>query len=152
MKNRARARRRRENDRKDTERKRRGCRIWDLYILLSQIFAFFLIYSFYRYQISRIKRSKIKYRIRIPISEYSYPRTRFHGESIHVAYNNALSENRAKSVYRRLSNFGRASTIPWIFSLSQFYMLPTRYRLYDRYIRYDFISNPKFVNSSVNSW
>jgi hypothetical protein len=152
MKNRARARRRRGNDEKDIKRGRRECRIWNLYISSSQIFIFFLIYSFYRYQISHIKRSKIEYRIRISISEYSYPRTRFHGESIHIIYNNALLENRAKSVYRKLSNFERVSTILWIFLLSRFHIFPTRCRLYDRYIKHGFISNFKFINFSVGSW
>jgi hypothetical protein len=69
----------------------------------------FLIYSFCRYQISRIKRSKIEYRIRILISEYLYPRTRFYGENIYVIYNNILSENRTKSVYKRLPNFDRVN-------------------------------------------
>jgi hypothetical protein len=152
MKNRVRARRRRGNDEKDTKRKRREYRIWDLYTSSSQIFAFSLIYSFCRYQISRIKRSKIEYRIRISISKYLYPRARFHGENIYITYNNALSENRAKSVYRRLSNFGRASTVLWIFLLSRFHMLPIRCRLYDRYIKYGFIFNPKFVNFLVSFW
>jgi hypothetical protein len=152
MKNRARARRRRENDRKDIKRKRRECRIWNFYVLSSQIFAFSLIYSFCRYQISRIKRSKIKYRIRISISEYLYPRTRFHGENIYIIYSNILSENRAKSVYKRLSNFGRVNTVLWIFSLSRFYIFSIRYRLYNRYIRHGFVSNSEFVNFSVGSW
>jgi hypothetical protein len=151
MKNRIRARRRRGNDRKDIERRYRKCRIWDLYTLSSQIFAFSLIYSFYRYQISRIKRSKIEYRIRISITEYLFPRARFHDENIYVIYSNILSENRAKSAYRRLSNFGRVSIILWIFLLSRFYILLIRCRLYDRYIKYDLIFNLKFVNFLVDS-
>jgi hypothetical protein len=152
MKNRARARRRRENDKKDIKRERRGCKIWNLYILSSQIFVSSLIYSFYRYQILRTKRSKIEYRIRISISEYSYPRARFHGENIHVIYSNILLENRAKSAYKKSPNFRRASTISWIFLLFRFHIFPIRYRLYDRYVKYDFIFNSKFVNSSVSFW